>query len=59
MNGGVAALKSMARRPGAAVYDCLFVQPAVRVARPLATFDNALLKAFPGIAVRPDVLVPA
>jgi predicted nucleic acid-binding protein len=36
-----------------AVYDTLFVELAVRERLPLATFDGALLKAFPDIAVRP------
>jgi predicted nucleic acid-binding protein len=36
-----------------AVYDTLFVELAVREHLPLATFDAALLKAFPNIAVRP------
>lgn len=44
---------------GVAVYDCLFVELAVRMARPLVTFDNALLTRFPDIAVRPDALAPA
>src|SRR5206468_9318875 len=36
-----------------AVYDTLFVELAVRERLPLVTFDAALLKAFPGVAVRP------
>jgi predicted nucleic acid-binding protein len=36
-----------------AVYDTLFVELAVRERLPLVTFDAALLKAFPAIAVRP------
>ena len=36
-----------------AVYDTLFVELAIREQLPLATFDAALLKAFPDIAVRP------
>lgn len=39
-----------------AVYDTLFVELAVREQSPLATFDAALLKAFPEIAVRPAAL---
>ena len=39
-----------------AVYDTLFVELAVREQLPLATFDVALLKAFPEIAVRPAAL---
>jgi predicted nucleic acid-binding protein len=39
-----------------AVYDTLFVELAVREKVPLATFDGALLKAFPKIA-RPGSLV--
>ncbi len=38
---------------GIAVYDTLFVELAVRSKCPLVTFDKALLKAFPEIAVRP------
>lgn len=40
-----------------AVYDTLFVELAARERLPLATFDAALLKAFPEIAVRPSVLI--
>lgn len=40
-----------------AVYDTLFVELAVREQVPLATFDRALLKAFPDVAVRPGALV--
>ena len=39
-----------------AVYDTLFVELAVREQLPLATFDAAVLEAFPDIAVRPAVL---
>ena len=39
-----------------AVYDTLFVELAVREQLPLATFDVALLKAFPETAVRPAEL---
>ena len=41
-----------------AVYDTLFVELAVREHVRLATFDAAVLKAFPDIAVRPGTLVP-
>lgn len=41
---------------GVAVYDALFVELAVREACPLATFDRAILKAFPDVAVRPRAL---
>jgi predicted nucleic acid-binding protein len=41
---------------GVAVYDALFVELAVREACPLATFDRAILKAFPDVAVRPQAL---
>ena len=41
-----------------AVYDTLFVELAVRERVPLATFDGAVLKAFPDIAARPGSLVP-
>ncbi|MEA2416570.1 MAG: hypothetical protein QOI58_3227, partial [Thermoanaerobaculia bacterium] len=40
-----------------AVYDTLFVELAAREHLPLATFDAALLKAFPEIAFRPATLV--
>ena len=39
------------------VYDTLFVELAARSACPLATFDKAVLRAFPDIAVRPGALV--
>jgi predicted nucleic acid-binding protein len=42
---------------GIAVYDTLFVELARREACPLATFDRAVLKAFPDIAARPSALV--
>ena len=38
---------------GVAVYDTLFVELAARAACPLLTFDKAVLKAFPKIAIRP------
>ena len=41
-----------------AVYDTLFVELAVREHVPLATFDGAVLKAFPDVAVRPGSLTP-
>jgi predicted nucleic acid-binding protein len=41
-----------------AVYDTLFVELAARERLPLATFDSALLKAFPDIAVRPAAITP-
>ena len=41
---------------GVAVYDCLFVELAIREACPLVTFDRAVLKAFPDVAVRPRTL---
>jgi predicted nucleic acid-binding protein len=46
-----------AAKSGVAVYDTLFVELAARERLPLATFDAALLKAFPNIAVRPGKLV--
>jgi predicted nucleic acid-binding protein len=42
---------------GIAVYDTLFVELARREACPLATFDRAILKAFPETAARPGTLV--
>jgi predicted nucleic acid-binding protein len=41
-----------------AVYDTLFVELAVRERLPLVTFDAALLKTFPDVAVRPAVVSP-
>ncbi|MGA3026036.1 MAG: type II toxin-antitoxin system VapC family toxin [Bryobacteraceae bacterium] len=41
---------------GVAVYDTFFVELAVQERCPLATFDKALLKAFPDIAARPGAL---
>ncbi len=41
---------------GVPVYDTLFVELAARLGRPLVTFDKALLRAFPDIAVRPREL---
>ena len=38
---------------GLAVYDALFVELAVREDCPLVTFDRAVLRAFPDVAVRP------
>jgi predicted nucleic acid-binding protein len=38
---------------GIAVYDTLFVELAARSACPLLTFDKAVIKAFPDIAIRP------
>lgn len=42
---------------GIAVYDTLFVELAERESLPLATFDKAVLKAFPRIARRPRAVV--
>ena len=38
---------------GIAVYDTLFVELAARTGCPLLTFDKAVIKAFPDIAIRP------
>ena len=46
-----------AHQSGVAVYDMLFVELAARERLPLATFDTALLKAFPNLAARPAVLM--
>jgi len=46
-----ALLRSVAS--GVAVYDTLFVELAARVGCPLLTFDKALIKSFPDIAIRP------
>lgn len=49
-----ALLRSLAS--GVAVYDTLFVELAVHSDCPLLTFDKAVLKAFPDIAMRPGQL---
>ncbi len=51
-----ALLRSLAS--GIAVYDTLFVELAIREDCPLATFDRAVLRAFPKVAVRPGTLAP-
>ncbi|MFN8062711.1 MAG: type II toxin-antitoxin system VapC family toxin [Vicinamibacterales bacterium] len=38
---------------GVSVYDTLFVELAARLSCPLLTFDKAVLRAFPDIALRP------
>jgi predicted nucleic acid-binding protein len=38
---------------GVAVYDTLFVELAIREDCRLVTFDRAVLRAFPDVAVRP------
>lgn len=43
-------------RADIAAYDALFVELAIRESLPLATFDRALLAAFPGVAHRPRAL---
>ena len=42
---------------GVAVYDTLFVELAIRMKCPMVTFDKAVLKAFPEVAVRPGRLL--
>ena len=49
-----ALLRSIAS--GVPVYDTLFVELAARTGYPLITFDKAVLKAFPNIAIRPRQL---
>jgi predicted nucleic acid-binding protein len=46
-----------ASRSGCSAYDMLFVELAVRERRRLATFDGALLRAFPEVAARPAELL--
>jgi predicted nucleic acid-binding protein len=46
-----------AHASGVAAYDTLFVELAARERLPLATFDAAVLKAFPDIAARPATLM--
>ena len=46
-----------AHQSGVAVYDTLFIELAARERLRLATFDAALLKAFPNIAARPATLM--
>jgi predicted nucleic acid-binding protein len=48
-----------AHQSGIAVYDTLFVELAARKKLPLATFDAALCKTFPDIAIRPAALLSA
>ena len=45
-----------AHESGVAVYDTLFVELAVREQLPLVTFDRAVLRAFPDVAVRPGAV---
>ena len=45
-----------AQQSRVAVYDTLFVELAVRENLPLATFDAALRRSFPGVAVRPSAI---
>ncbi len=49
-----ALLRSIAT--GVPAYDTLFVELAARTGCPLVTFDKAVLKAFPEIAIRPREL---
>ncbi len=49
-----ALLKSL--KSGVAVYDTLFVELAQRMRCPMVTFDKAVLKAFPDIAIHPSDL---
>ena len=49
-----ALLKSLAS--GVSVYDTLFVELAQRTRCPMITFDKAVLKAFPEVAIRPREL---
>jgi len=49
-----ALLKSLVS--GVAVCDTLFVELAQRIRCPLVTFDKAVLKAFPDVAIRPSEL---
>ena len=44
---------------GIAVYDTLFVELAVRTGCRLLTFDKAVIKAFPNVAIRPRDLPEA
>jgi predicted nucleic acid-binding protein len=43
---------------GLSVYDAVFVELAERIQAPLATFDGAILKAYPDLAARPSRLLP-
>ena len=53
--GQGALLRSLAS--GISPYDTLFIELAARARCPLVTFDKALLKAFPDIAIRPRELI--
>jgi len=44
---------------GLSAYDAVFVELAERVQAPLATFEGAILKAYPDLAARPGRLLPA
>jgi predicted nucleic acid-binding protein len=46
-----------AHTSGIAVYDTLFIELAARERLRVATFDAALIKAFPEIATRPSALM--
>ena len=46
-----ALLRSLKTR--LAAYDTLFVELAIRAKCPLLTYDKAILKAFPDVAIRP------
>jgi predicted nucleic acid-binding protein len=52
-----ALLRSIAS--GISVYDTLFVELAARTECPLLTFDKAVIKAFPDVAIRPRDLPEA
>jgi predicted nucleic acid-binding protein len=47
----------LAARSGCAAYDCEFVALAEDVGAPLVTTDREVLKAFPSVAVAPDVFL--
>jgi predicted nucleic acid-binding protein len=47
-----------AQQSSVAVYDTLFIELAARENLPLATFDAALRRSFPNVAVRPSAITP-
>lgn len=50
---------NLALASGCTAYDCEYVAVARALGRPLATWDKALLKAFPDTCATPEALVDA
>lgn len=49
----------LAHRSGCSSYDCEYVALAISLDVPLITSDKAVLRAFPRVAIAPDVFVKA